>query len=69
MIRDAAGKYWMLYHAVDTGRSRAKPGDEINSRRVMLLDRIEIVGGWPRIAGGEPSTGAQAAPVVSPRDR
>jgi arabinan endo-1,5-alpha-L-arabinosidase len=63
IIADARGTDWMLYHAVDTRRPRAKPGDEINSRRVMLLDRIAWRDGWPRIRDGGPSTDPKPAPT------
>lgn len=62
VIADAAGQDWMLYHAVDAKHSRARETDDVNTRRIMLLDRIEWRGGWPRIAGDGPSTGPQTAP-------
>ena len=37
VITDSAGQDWIVYHAVDTRRPRAKPADEPNTRRVMLL--------------------------------
>ena len=30
----------MLDHAVDRAKLRTKPGDDINTRRVMLIDPI-----------------------------
>ena len=69
VVEDAAGGYWMLYHAVDARRPRSKASDDVNTRRVMLLDRLRIVDGWPRIARGEPSTTEQARPVVRTRRR
>lgn len=62
VIMDAAGDHWLLYHAIDSRRSRARPADEINSRRVMLIDKLEWRDGWPRIANREPSTAPQPAP-------
>lgn len=64
VITDAVGAHWLLYHAVDTRRPRAKPGDEINSRRVMLLDKLIWRNGWPRVAGQGPSTAFSASPRV-----
>jgi arabinan endo-1,5-alpha-L-arabinosidase len=64
VIEDSAGDHWMLYHAVDTRRPRATPADEINTRRIMLLDRIEWRGGWPRVEGNGPSTAGRSAPLV-----
>ena len=64
IVQDAQGTDWMVYHAVDSGRPRTKPTDDVNTRRVMLIDRIVWRDGWPRVEGDGPSTGAQAAPVV-----
>ena len=66
VITDAAGQDWLAYHAIDT---RQPTFDAINdeqgfSRRVMLLDRLEYVDGWPRVLpDGTPSTEAQTAPL------
>jgi arabinan endo-1,5-alpha-L-arabinosidase len=64
VITDARGDDWMVYHAVDAKHPRTKPGDDVNSRRIMLIDRIEWRDGWPRIAGDGPSTGPQQAPAA-----
>lgn len=69
VVRDAAGDHWFLYHGVDARRPRAKASDDVNSRRVMLLDRIWVEGGWPRIAQGGPSTEARTAPREHPKGR
>lgn len=42
----------ILYHAVDVNNSKAKPVDEVNTRRIMLIDRLEWKDGWPQV---EPS--------------
>lgn len=47
---DESGQDWILYHAVDARRPRAKATDEVNTRRVMLVDRIEWRNGWPVVA-------------------
>lgn len=62
LIEDARGQMWMLYHAVDTTRPRAKPTDEINTRRVMLIDRVTWRNGWPVVAG--PTSEAQRRPQI-----
>ena len=59
---DARGDDWIIYHAVDARRTRSKDSDDVNSRRVMLIDRITWVDGWPRIEGKIPSSGPRAAP-------
>jgi len=48
---DAAGRDWIVYHAVDSRRPREKPSDDLNTRRVMLVDRIRWRNGWPEIDG------------------
>jgi arabinan endo-1,5-alpha-L-arabinosidase len=56
VIEDSAGRYWMLYHAVD----RRRPGVPVNTRRIMLIDRIVWKDGWPEVVG--PTEGPQPAP-------
>lgn len=62
IITDSAGVHWILYHAVDIDRPRQRQEDEINSRRVLLIDRIEWEDGWPVVR--TPSTGEQPAPSL-----
>lgn len=64
VVEDARGQHWILYHAVDSRRPRTRPADEVNTRRVMLLDRLLWRGGWPRLAEGGPTTGARPAPAT-----
>jgi arabinan endo-1,5-alpha-L-arabinosidase len=61
IIRDDAGTDWIVYHAVDTRRPRNKPTDDINTRRVMLIDRIVWKDGWPQVQG--PTDDRRAAPA------
>jgi arabinan endo-1,5-alpha-L-arabinosidase len=63
VIEDARGNFWMLYHAVDIRAPRARPTDEVNTRRVMLLDRLRWRDGWPYLEGGGPSSGRQTGPA------
>jgi arabinan endo-1,5-alpha-L-arabinosidase len=63
MVEDGRGDHWMLYHAVDSRRPRANAGAEINTRRVMLLDRIVWRDGWPRLEGDGPSSGPRSRPA------
>jgi arabinan endo-1,5-alpha-L-arabinosidase len=63
---DGAGNDWIVYHAVDRRRPRSRPDADINSRRVMLIDRLTWENGWPRIEG--PSEGPRSAPAPI-RDR
>ncbi len=54
IVEDKAGQTWMVYHAFD----KKEP-----TRRVMLLDKITWVSGWPVINNAQPSFQKQAAPV------
>ena len=49
VAHDDQGYDWLVYHAVDLRRPRTKPTDEVNTRRVMLIDRIDWEAGWPRV--------------------
>ena len=46
-----AGDEWIVYHAVDTRRPRAQPSDDVNTRRIMLIDKIVWRDGWPHVDG------------------
>lgn len=63
IITDAAGQDWMVYHAVDVRRPRTKPKDDINTRRIMLIDRIVWRDGWPRLENDGPTSEPQARPA------
>jgi arabinan endo-1,5-alpha-L-arabinosidase len=68
VITDAAGQDWLAYHAIDPQQPTfdAIDAEQGYSRRVMLLDRLEYVDGWPRlVTGGTPSFRKQPAPVVA----
>ena len=54
IVTDKAGQTWMIYHAFDKK-------DPV--RRVMLLDKISWVDGWPVIDGAQPSVGLHPGPV------
>jgi len=64
VVEDATGTHWTLYHAVDARRPRTRPTDDINSRRIMLLDRIVWRDGWPRVEGDGPSDGERPGPAT-----
>lgn len=51
VVTDARGDDWIVYHAVDVRRPRSKPTDEVNTRRVMLIDRLIYRDGWPMVDG------------------
>lgn len=60
VVTDRAGQDWIVYHAVDARRPRETPKDELNTRRIMLIDRIRWIDGWPQIDG--PSIAVHAGP-------
>ena len=59
---DKAGQVWIVYHAIDVNRPRQTQEDEINSRRVLLIDCISWKNGWPYVQ--TPSQGPQPAPLT-----
>ena len=61
IVTDRAGNDWIVYHAVDTRHPREAASDEVNTRRVMLIDRIVWKNGWPVIDG--PSATPEPGPV------
>ena len=67
IVRDASGGLWMAYHAVDVRRPGGPPAEQVNTRRVMLLDRVTFRDGWPMLRDGQPSSGPQIAPLVDRR--
>jgi arabinan endo-1,5-alpha-L-arabinosidase len=49
IVADNRGRDWIVYHAVDARRPRERADDDVNTRRVMRLDRIVWRDGWPRV--------------------
>ncbi len=58
IITDKAGNDWIVYHAM-------RPEDMARTFRVMLIDRILWVEGWPRVYNDQPSNVLCNAPVVN----
>ena len=69
ILTDGAGQDWIVYHAVDARGPKAAAGDEVNTRRIMLIDRIRWVNGWPTVAGGSPSSGIRPGPDLRSKGR
>ena len=63
IVTDEAGDVWIVYHAIDVNRPRQRQEDEINSRRILLIDKIQWKDGWPFV--GTPSNEPQPAPITS----
>jgi arabinan endo-1,5-alpha-L-arabinosidase len=55
IIEDNRGQTWMVYHAFD----KKQP-----TRRVMLLDQVRWVDGWPEIEQSVPGLQRQAGPAL-----
>lgn len=51
IVSDRKGTDWILYHAVNV---------QDPSGRVLMLDRVDWVDGWPQVAGSSPSLEAEA---------
>ncbi len=68
VVTDAAGHDWLAYHAISVRKKTfvAVNNEQEDSRRVLLLDRLEYVDGWPRVVPnhGTPSVEAVPAPVA-----
>jgi len=62
IVTDKVGDTWMIYHAIDENRPRQRQEDEINSRRILLIDKVEWNDGWPFV--GTPSHEPKPAPVT-----
>jgi arabinan endo-1,5-alpha-L-arabinosidase len=55
IVQDDAGTYWIVYHAFKKA--------DADRGRVFMLDRVDWVDGWPKIANDEASTTDQPAPL------
>lgn len=65
VVQDAEGNDWMFYHAIDRDQPRRDtgiPGVQWD-RRVMLMEPILYLSGWPRVDGRHPSETAPAPAV------
>ena len=61
-VRDGAGRRWLLYHAYE----RADPWRGETPRRVLMLDPLRWVDGWPRVPGRVPGAFRSPPPVGEP---
>jgi arabinan endo-1,5-alpha-L-arabinosidase len=67
IFTDADGQDWIFYHAInakDPGHHDPVPDDD-SSPRVLLMDPILYVNGWPRIPGNSPSFKEQTGPSIA----
>ncbi|WP_229238555.1 family 43 glycosylhydrolase [Dyadobacter sp. Leaf189] len=59
-VTDDNGTDWLLYHAIDKKKPHVSTGA---NRRVLMLDKLTWPNGWPEIAGLEPSSSENKAPI------
>ncbi len=66
VFTDYAGQWWTVYHAVDENEPYF--ADAVGfTKRPVLLDAIDWIGGWPTVRGGAwASDSPQPAPVAQP---
>jgi arabinan endo-1,5-alpha-L-arabinosidase len=66
LVQDSNGDDWIFYHAIERVQPRLSTGipGVYWSRRVLLMDRIRYIAGWPTISGRQPSSVAEV-PVVA----
>jgi arabinan endo-1,5-alpha-L-arabinosidase len=57
IVKDASNQEWIVYHAIDVKNK--------NKGRIMLLDRITYVDGWPQVDNNSPSINAKEIPVIN----
>lgn len=57
IVTDARNQDWIIYHAIDA--------TDRNKGRVMLIDKVNYVNGWPEIKNGTPSESTQEAPFTA----
>ena len=62
LIVDQAGAEWLVYHAIDPRRRWQATVRFV--RRPMLIDRLDWVDGWPRVATGSPSFRRRPGPML-----
>ena len=57
---DDADTDWLLYHAILKNNPKVPSGA---NRRVLMLDKLNWVNGWPTLTNSEPGEGTMAGPV------
>ena len=64
VIEDDAGQLWMVYHAIDLGDRWMYPQEKREDKRVMLIDHIDFMDGWPVFVNAAPSDTLLPAPII-----
>ena len=61
IIKDAKGKDWIFYHAIDKNNGKLGNG---TSRRMLMLDPLNWKEGWPLIGTGKPERNKTQKPII-----
>lgn len=61
IIKDAKGKDWIFYHAIDKTNGKLGNG---TSRRMLMLDPLNWKEGWPLIGTGKPERNKTQKPII-----
>ncbi len=65
IISDEVGDDWIVYHAMNAKYPRIKePNGKLNVRRILCLDKITYLKGWPTIENNSPSFVHKQRPIV-----
>lgn len=62
LITDTEGNDWTLYHAISKSNPKVSSGA---NRRVLMLDKVNWVNGWPQIENRAPVLAPQKKPAFS----
>jgi arabinan endo-1,5-alpha-L-arabinosidase len=69
LVTDLSGQEWLVYHGIPADNPDLRPASNGTlrlTRRPMLIDRLDWIGGWPVLRAGEgPSDTPQQAPVTA----
>src|SRR5690606_31947242 len=67
IVTDESGNDWIFYHAINRAQPRRETGvpGVVWDRRVMLMDPLVYLSGWPRVLRNEPGAGPMPSPVVN----
>ena len=68
IVTDDDGCDWILYHAIDRNDRTLRLEGKEEDKRVLMIDPLEFVGGWPRIVGEYPSESERRAPTIKPSE-
>ena len=61
VIKDAAGKEWIYYHAIDKKQGKLANG---TNRRMLMLGELMWKDGWPNISNGIPTLNPVKKPTI-----